>query len=276
MQVKLLSVTFAAISLVGTTAIAQVDPKIHQQCLKAADYKGCFEAMSGKSSAPPSSNEIDQLKSALRLLPGRLSSTNLRDFTLNTQIFRDAVNAVMPDKLKNDYEKQLYSEAIAINAMTDALQSYWSTRIHDGTSYSRYGSKSYYCPILKNRLDAFNIVSGSRYAVTYNGYTEGGFFGRGEVCSPQEPDIVASITRRVDEALVDPEARKAELAKKQREEELARLAPWERHLEENPKLKEWVKANPEQGSKAREKFLADLEKKKTNSTPDFSSVFSPK
>lgn len=273
---KVLLTTFVVISLAGTTAIAQVDPKINQQCLKAADYKGCFEVMSGKASNPPSSNEIDQLKNALRLLPGRLSSTSLRDFTSNTQIFRDAVSAITRDKLKNKYEEEFYSETVEIMSMTDSLQSYWSVRIHNGTSYGKYGSKEYYCPVLKNRLDAFNLVAGPRYAVAYNGYVEGGFFGRGEVCLPQESDIIAVINSRAQEALVEPEVRKAELARKQRGDELARLAPWERHLEENPKLKEWVKANPGQGIKAREKFLIEQSQKQSKQNTGFPSVFSPR
>jgi hypothetical protein len=258
-------------------ASAQVDPKVHQQCLKAADYKGCVDVMTGKQASPATPGKIDQLKSAMRILPSRLQNTNLRDFSSNTQVFNDAVSSIVPDDLKSDYEKEFYGEAVKIRQMTDALQSYWSARIHQGTFFSktRYGSDSYFCPVLKSGLDLFNAVAGDKYVVAYNGSTQKGFFGSSETCYPQESDLVRSISRRVDEALVDPEVRKAELARKKREAELSRMAPWDRHLEENPQLKAWVKANPAQAEKAREKFLADLEKKNSEKKADYSDLFKP-
>ena len=258
-------------------ASAQVDPKVHQQCLKAADYKGCVDVMTGKQTVPASPGKIDQLKSAMRILPSRLQNTNLRDFSSSTQVFNDAVISIVPDDLKNEYEKGFYAEAVKIRQMTDALQSYWSARIRQGTFFSKtsYGSDSYFCPVLKSGLDLFNMVAGAKYAVSYNGSTQRGLFGASETCYPQESDLVRSISRRVDEALVDPEVRKAELTKQKREAELARMAPWDRHLEENPQLKAWVKANPAQAEKAREKFLADLEKKNSGSKPSYSDLFKP-
>lgn len=261
----------------GIEVSAQIDPKVHQQCLKAADYKGCIEVMTGKQLAPATNGKIEQLKSAMRILPSRLQNTNLRDFSSNTQVFNDAVSSITPEDLKSEYEKELYEEAVKLRQMTEALQSYWSARIRQGTLYSktRYGSDSYSCPVLKSGLDLFNAVAGNKYAVSFVMSTQKGLFGSTETCYPQESDLVRSIGRRAEEALVDPAVRKTEIGKQKREAELARMAPWERHLEENPQLKAWAKANPVQAQKAREKFLADLEKKKSESGVKYSDLFKP-
>ena len=44
----------------------------------------------------------------------------------------------------------------------------------------------------------------------------------------------------------------------QRQQELSKMGPWIRHLEENPNLKRWAEANPAAAAKEREKFLSKL------------------
>ena len=68
--------------------------------------------------------------------------------------------------------------------------------------------------------------------------------------------MVDSIRRRVAEALVDPEARKAELERKKKEKELCEMGPWNRKLEEDPKLKAWANANPSAAKEAMKKYVA--------------------
>ncbi len=258
-------------------ASAQVDQKVHKKCLSAADYKGCVQVMmGGADAAPVQQGSMAKLKEAMRLLPDRLGNTNLRDFTSNTQIFSDAVTMASDGDAKTEYEKEFLAEARAIKGMVEALEAYWSARIYRGTYYGEYGYKSYYCHVLRPGLDNFNSWAGSKYVVPYNGTEKNTFLlGKMEACYPQEAEMSSSIVRRVKEALVDPEVRKAEIAKKRREAELARMAPWDRHLEENPQLKQWVKANPAQAQKAREKFLADLEKNSVK-RQDYSDFFHPK
>ena len=243
--------------LVFGAAFAQVDPKVHNKCIKAADYKGCVEVISGNQKVVPAeASSIVKLKDAMRLLPGRLENTNLQNFTSNTQVYSDAVSMASDSDAKNDYERELLSEARAIKGMVESLQSYWSARIYNGTYYGTSGYKSYYCSVLKPKLDDFNSWASSRYYVAFNGTESNTFLlGRMETCYPQEAAMTVSITRRVQDALVDPEARKAEIAKKKREEELAKMGPWLRYLEENPKIKKWMEANPAAGEKEKAKFL---------------------
>lgn len=254
------------VATLGTQARAQ--ESAHEKCLKASDYKGCIEVMEGGSAAPTAASQLNSLKSALKLLPSRLENTNLRDFTSNTQMFNDAVSAVDASALKTEYEKELFAEARSIQQMVYALQAYWSTRINRGTYYGSYGYKSYYCSVLRPALSVFNSYAGATYSVSYNGYTTGGGFlnPKMEKCSPQEGDMMRSISRRVSESLVDPEVRKAQLAKEKRERELAKMEPWLRHLEQNPGLKKWAEANPKAAETAKEKFLKSLPPKGTGAS----------
>jgi hypothetical protein len=103
---------------------------------------------------------------------------------------------------------------------------------------------------------ARNISCRSKYFVPYDGTEKNTFLlGKVETCYPQEAQMSSSIVRRVKEALVDPEVRKAEIAKQKREEELAKMGPWLRYLEENPKLKKWAELNPAAAEKEKVKFL---------------------
>lgn len=249
--------------LIATTffyanAYAQVDPKIHKKCLAAADYKGCVQMMSSPKGVSSESTLVSNLKNALRLLPDRLENTSLREFGQNVQIFSDAFSLASAGKaeFKNDYENELLNQALYIKRMVDSLQSYWSARIHNGTYYGTSGYRSYYCSVLKPRLADFNQWAGSKYQVYYNGVVSHNWLlGKDEKCSPQESQMIASIKRRVEDALIDPDTRKAEIAKRKRDSELAAMEPWIRHLELNPGLKKWAESNPKAAKVEKEKFL---------------------
>lgn len=235
-----------------------IEDAIHDKCIKAADYKGCVEAMSGNVQLQ--NTNFDQLIKALKRLPSRLNNTSLRDFTSNTQFFNDAIADLEFDELQTDYEKFVLQEAQKINEMMNALQSAWSDRINDGTYYGTY-STSYYCSVLEEGFHQFNSVAGygSPYEITFSSTkTKKGLLSLGlDKCSPQEYKMIQSIERRVANALVSPEERQAKIDKEKREAELCAMAPWQRYLEENPGIKAWAKANPEPAKAQKQKFLAD-------------------
>jgi hypothetical protein len=104
----LLTATAAAAALLAGPVMAQIDPKIKSECMKAQDFVGCVKAMSGNLDLTSDESPITKLKEALKLLPERLSNTNSRDFTSNVQIFFDAVSLVDISKAKNEYEKSLF------------------------------------------------------------------------------------------------------------------------------------------------------------------------
>ena len=128
----------AALAL-PTAVNANVDPKIAEICMKAVDFQGCVNAMTGKSS----NNNLENLRKAIKILPNRLSNTNLRDFTANTQQFKDALSLIDIDDLKTQEQKDFYLMSVRISNMVNALQNAWSRRISDGTSYGDYGCLLY-------------------------------------------------------------------------------------------------------------------------------------
>ena len=188
----------AALAL-PTAVNANVDPKIAEICMKAVDFQGCVNAMTGKSS----NNNLENLRKAIKILPNRLSNTNLRDFTANTQQFKDALSLIDIDDLKTQEQKDFYLMSVRISNMVNALQNAWSRRISDGTSYGDYGYKSYRCYILKPDLVKFNLAAGDN-RVIYNGRLSRSLFGSYEVCSPQEGQMINVIASDVNEILNNP------------------------------------------------------------------------
>ena len=179
------------------TVNANIDPKVAKICMKAADFQGCVNAMTGKSS----NNNLDNLRKAIKILPNRLSNTNLRDFTANTQQFKDALSLIDIDDLKTQEEKDFYFMSVRISNMVDALQNAWSRRINDGTYYGDYGYKSYYCSVLKPGVVKFNLAAGDN-RVVYNGVVRGLF--QIENCTPQEGQMINVITSDVNEIINNP------------------------------------------------------------------------
>ena len=255
-----------ALLLSASPALGAVDPKVKAECMKAQDFLGCVKALSSDKPIVDDETQIGKLRSALKLLPSRLQTTNLRDFTSNTQIYTDAVASIDQSQLRTEYELDLVQEALAIRSMLTALQGYWSTRVNDATNYNRDTYEpQYYCSTLRPALARYNSVAGPDYQVQFTSYTTShGIFGYHKVehCKAQEGEISSAIIRRVNEALVDPEVKlkRLEQAKKLRQQklrlqELERMEPWSRRLEENPGLKAWAEANPEAAEKEKERFL---------------------
>lgn len=253
--------------LISPPAHSQAPGKLYKECLKAADYKGCVQVLTqGATQAPAQPSAIDRLRASLKVLPSRVENTNLRDFNTNTQDFTDSLALVETSSLKKGADLELYNGALRIQKMLDALQSAWSTRIHEGTGYTS-GSNYYYCSRLKPGVENFNYVAG-RNAVVYNGRPAKGLFGGDlsiDECSPQEFEMVSVIQSDIAQILVDPAVVAAQKAKELKEAELAKMAAWDRHLASNPDLKAWAQANPGAAKAARAKWEAENAKKESSS-----------
>ena len=199
MRKRFLIPLLAAITLPAVVN-ANVDPKVAEMWMKAADFQGCVNAMTGNSS----NNNIDNLRKAIKILPNRLSNTNLRDFTSNTQQFKDALSSIDINDLNTKDEKDFYLMSVRISNMVDALQSAWSNRISNGTYYGDYGYKSYRCYVLKPSVVKFNLAAGDN-RVIYNGVIDKVMFSKIEECQPQEGQMMNVIANDVDEILNNPE-----------------------------------------------------------------------
>ena len=261
MRYLLTATASAAAVLLTAPAWAQVDPKVAAQCRDARDFLGCVKAFTTPASQP--SDDLTGLRGAMKQVAARLSSgTNLRDSTITFQPVIDQLALVegsFPESLA-------VQKASLASRLFNVMQSAWDLQIR-AKSYqlSEYmkGEDVYACEVLKQSVDAFNSAYGSS-AINWS-YTKG-LFGLSICRVPygQLPlDYMYPIVIRIlNEGSISPaeiasreaQAKEAD-AKLKREEEMARMEPWEKHLEKNPKLKEWVNSNPKVAEIEKAKFL---------------------
>jgi hypothetical protein len=261
MRYTLTATASAAALLLTAPTLAQVDPKVAAQCKDARDFLGCVKAFT--TPASQSSDDLTALRGSMKQVAARLSSgTNLRDSTITFQPVIDQLALVegsFPESLA-------VQKASLASRLFNVMQSAWDLQIR-AKSYqlSEYmkGEDVYACEVLKQSADAFNSAYGSS-AINWN-YTKG-LFGLSICRVPygQLPlDYMYPIVIRIlNEGSISPaeiasrEAQSKEAdAKQKREEEMARMEPWEKHLEKNPNLKEWVNANPKVAEIEKAKFL---------------------
>lgn len=252
----------AILAALAMPAHAQVDPKVAEQCKDARDFVGCVKAFTTPSIQ--ASDELTALRGSMKQVAARLTSgTNLRDSTITFQPVVDALALVegsYPDSLA-------VQKASLASRLFNVMQSAWDLQIR-AKSYqlSEYmkGEDIYACEVLKQSADAFNSAYGSS-AINWR-YTKG-LFGISACRVPygQLPlDYMYPVVIRIlNEGSVSPaeivsrEAQAKEAnAKRQREKELCEMGSWNRRLEEDPKLKEWAKANPSAAKEAMKKHSA--------------------
>jgi hypothetical protein len=263
------------LAMLAMPANAQVDPKVSAQCKDARDFVGCVKAFTTPSVQV--SDELTGLRGAMKQVAARLSSgTSLRDSTITFQPLVDALALVQgnfPDSLA-------VQKATLASRLFDVMQSAWDLQIK-AKSYqlSEYmkGEDIYACEVLKQSADAFNSTYGSSI-INWN-YTKG-LFGLNICRVPygQLPlDYMYPVVIRVlNEGSISPaeiasresQAKDAD-AKRKRERELCEMGPWNRKLEEDPKLKAWAKANPSAAKEAMNKFIAKQGNKDSCSSVEF-------
>ena len=118
-----ISIVSASIAIGAIPAVAEVDPKVAEMCMKAVDFQGCVNAMTGKKNS--SENEKKILLTELKKLPSRLKNTSLRDFHLSTRDFTDALALSTPENVGVSF----YQKAKQLSEAIDVLQNVWSRKI---------------------------------------------------------------------------------------------------------------------------------------------------
>ena len=116
----LLALTAGLVSPIA--ANAEVDPKVHQACMKAADYVGCVQLQSGDVNKKLNRTKIvedkrEKLLLEIKKLPSRLENTSLRDYSSRTLSFTDALAISTPEEVGN----QLYFNAKKLALGLDVL-----------------------------------------------------------------------------------------------------------------------------------------------------------
>ena len=118
---RLLLPLLAALSF-PTAVNANVDPKVAEMCMKAVDFQGCVNAMTGVNK---NAKNKEELLNEIRKLPSRISNTSLRDLSGETRSFRDKLALSSPEEVG----LELYENAKKLESAIDILYSTWQRKI---------------------------------------------------------------------------------------------------------------------------------------------------
>ena len=99
-----------------------IDKKTAEFCMKAADFAGCVQTMQGGTT---NSSQKQKLIDEIKKLPTRIANSSLRDFTLETRSFVDALAL----SNEEDIGSELYQNAKKLEASLDILQIVWNRKI---------------------------------------------------------------------------------------------------------------------------------------------------
>ena len=223
---------------------------VHAKCLKASDYKGCVEVMTG--GGVTAASPIKQLIESMKLLPSRMSNSSRASLYTSIQPFSDALSLAGSTERKGEYEEEVYNSASRISRLIDVMGNTWSDQISLRIKWQSYTEPV--CENARQRINQFNAIAG-KPVVSYYEYSETFLWQTTKRCSDPTVAMMNAITAEVQSATEDPEVKKAKLAKEKRQRELAEMEPWLRHLEENPGLKKWAESNPKAADAAKQKFL---------------------
>jgi hypothetical protein len=255
--------------------LAQVDPKIHKQCIEAKDYAGCVKAFTTPQQEPD--DGLSSLRAAMKQVSARINSGfSLRESTFFFQPVTDQL-ALVSSKYPATIAVQNASKAATL---FNIVQDSWQARIKSlNVGYA--GIAQYGCDPTKKGVQLFNATAG-REVVTYS--VKSGIFGLTLFChesvgTGHEAMMLAYISEILNSGSISPEeissrekAAKDLEAKAAREQEQCAKGPWNRYLEENAGMRKWVEANPIAADAAKKKFLQDP-KNQVSCKTDFTKYF---
>lgn len=244
---------FSLSSYSRAQSVNQLDPAIVKQCKDARDFQGCVKAFTTPADASP--NSLTALRSAMKQVASRLSSgTSLRDSSLVFQPVIDAYAVVPPDQQDT---LAYQASSLAISLFDDA-QAIWQARISGnkyGGSYVGWYQTITSCNYYQSMVRLAAIKTGNSSAFNW-GYNKAGLLGA--TCrfstNPEVP-VYRFVIGILQNGSIDP-SEIAEYTKKYNEaKRLAALGPWQRYLDQNPGMAEWVKANPRLAEKKKSEYL---------------------
>ncbi len=110
---RLLLPLLAALAL-PTAVNANIDPKVAEMCMKAVDFQGCVNAMTGVNK---NAQNKEELLNEIRKLPSRISNNTQRDLSGETRSFRDKLALSSPEEVG----LELYENAKKLESAIDIL-----------------------------------------------------------------------------------------------------------------------------------------------------------
>ena len=220
---------------IRSPAMAQIDPKVVDQCNEARDFLGCVKAFT----SPVVPNDgLSALRDAMKRVASRLSSgTSLNNSSATFQPVKDAY-AVVPESQQASIAYQSASMAIAL---FDLTQSVWQSRISNtalsaGISNLPGVTHLYHqCVSFRNQVNQSFGIIGKFVPWSFN---ETGMFGGGCNLSGNYPEspLYRYTIGILKEGATDPKEMKDYLKNLEEAKRMAALGPWKRYLE---KTQEW-------------------------------------
>ena len=151
----------------------QIDRKAAEFCMKASDFAGCVQTMSGKGKSNKKieiiSNKKQDLLDEIKKIPSRIANTSMRDYSSRTMDFTDALALSSPEEVG----QKLYQDAEKLRLTLDLLYETWQRDLNtrSGAIYREYGVEgdwSYEKNLqLKNNLDELYGVNTIDIRCTY-------------------------------------------------------------------------------------------------------------
>ena len=186
-------------SLVLPTAVnANVDPKVAEFCLKAADFAGCVKAMGGQTNEPPKRNinlnKQNNLLFEIQALPEKIENTSLKkDLTTKTLSFLETLAESTPEEVGEN----LYLNANKLSSALDILYETWSRRNALAGGYGWNIEKNF---ATKNSLDS--IFGGNTIEIKctkrFVGLLAGGVKIRGQNISKPVASVISYAAQQID------------------------------------------------------------------------------
>ena len=228
--------------VLSAPVFGQVDPKIAEMCMKAQDFSGCVQTMTGGGAA--TTDEVQKLRSVMKKVAARLENgVSYRD---STDTFQPLVDQLAVTKESNENELAV-KVAEKAEILFNIMQESWYNSIrYDGIAL---GAND---PIRK-----WNLVVGTEHIAPLKERCFG-------ICRVEESEHNVSVrlmNRFVIGILKEGTVKQSEIDafNRKRDEaiKLSKMDAWNKNLATNPGLAAWAKANPSVAETKRKEYNAE-------------------
>ncbi len=216
--------------IVGLPAVARVDPKIAEMCMKAQDFSGCVQTMTGGGTA--TTDEVQKLRSVMKQIAARLDNgVSYRD---STNMFQPLVDQLAVAKDGNENELAVKVSSVAEILFNIMQESWYNSIRYDGIAIAA-----------NEPIGRWNSVIG---AENIKPLKVRNMLGLQTVDKVDQKVSVRLMYNFVSGILKEGAVKQQDIEafNKKRDEAIRRSGKdsWARYLDENPGMAAWAKANP--------------------------------
>jgi hypothetical protein len=247
-------------------ALAQVDPKIAEMCMKAQDFSGCVQTMTGGDTT--TKDEVQKLRSVMKQVAARLD---------NGISYRDSTNMFQPlvDQLAIAKEGNKSELAVKVSSAAEILfnimqESWYNSIKFDGIALGA-----------NEPIRRWNSVIGTKNIKPLEVRFA---FGVETVDETAHEVSVRLMYNFVSGILKEGAVKQQDIGafNKKRDEAIRRssMDSWARHLDANPGMAAWAKANPAIAETKRDQYnqenpVEEIKLPTYTETLNYLSAFSP-